>query len=185
VTRKDDQRVTELALRAGAGDARAVELFVEATYQDVWRFCCHLQDGSRADDLTQETFIRALGSLSRFAGRSSARTWLLSIARRTVVDHIRYETSRPPAAHHDHDETHPVELHHRQSRHEEQVEWAMLIDDLEPERREAFLLTQLLGLSYADAAEVCGCPIGTIRSRVARARDDLLAAHTADERKFG
>ena len=44
----------------------------------------------------------------------------------------------------------------------------------------AFVLTQLVGLSYAEAADVCGCPIGTIRSRVARARDDLVAAYGAD-----
>jgi len=50
-----------------------------------------------------------------------------------------------------------------------------MIADLSTEQREALLLTQLLGLSYADAAAVCGCPVGTIRSRVARARDALLA----------
>jgi RNA polymerase sigma-70 factor (ECF subfamily) len=57
-----------------------------------------------------------------------------------------------------------------------------LIDRLEPDRRAAFVCTQLLGLSYARTAEVCGCPIGTVRSRVARARGDLLAATAGDER---
>jgi RNA polymerase sigma-70 factor (ECF subfamily) len=47
---------------------------------------------------------------------------------------------------------------------------------LEADRRDAFLLTQVLGLDYAAAAEVCSCPVGTIRSRVARARDDLVRA---------
>nr|WP_249068706.1 sigma factor-like helix-turn-helix DNA-binding protein [Modestobacter muralis] len=47
---------------------------------------------------------------------------------------------------------------------------------MDPERREAFVLTQLIGLPYAEAAEVVGCPIGTIRSRVARARADLVEA---------
>lgn len=51
---------------------------------------------------------------------------------------------------------------------------ADLLDRLDPDRREAFVLTQLLGLSYAEAAEVAGCPVGTIRSRVARARADLV-----------
>ena len=50
-----------------------------------------------------------------------------------------------------------------------------LLDGLDPDRREAFVLTQIVGLSYEDAAGVVGCPIGTIRSRVARARADLLA----------
>jgi RNA polymerase sigma-70 factor (ECF subfamily) len=52
----------------------------------------------------------------------------------------------------------------------------MLVDGLDADRRDALMLTQVLGLSYAEAAEVCRCPVGTIRSRVARARDDLLAA---------
>jgi RNA polymerase sigma-70 factor (ECF subfamily) len=49
-----------------------------------------------------------------------------------------------------------------------------LLARLDPDRREAFVLTQLLGLPYAEAAEVAGCPVGTIRSRVARARADLV-----------
>jgi RNA polymerase sigma-70 factor (ECF subfamily) len=52
---------------------------------------------------------------------------------------------------------------------------------LPPERREAFVLTQVVGLSYDEAATVCTCPVGTIRSRVARARSDLIAAIRAAE----
>ncbi len=59
---------------------------------------------------------------------------------------------------------------------EDLVEARMLLDQLEPERREALVLTQILGLSYQDAADACEVPVGTIRSRVARAREDLLAA---------
>ena len=55
------------------------------------------------------------------------------------------------------------------------VAMADFIGQLEGDRRTAFVLTQVLGLSYADAARVCDCPAGTIRSRVARARADLLA----------
>jgi RNA polymerase sigma-70 factor (ECF subfamily) len=51
-----------------------------------------------------------------------------------------------------------------------------LVAALEPDRREAFVLTQVVGLSYAEAADVCSCPVGTIRSRVARARADLVDA---------
>jgi RNA polymerase sigma-70 factor (ECF subfamily) len=58
----------------------------------------------------------------------------------------------------------------------------MLLDGLEPNRRDALVLTQVLGLSYAEAAEVFGCPLGTIRSRVARAREDLIAAAHRDDR---
>ena len=67
-------------------------------------------------------------------------------------------------------------------RFEDIVEVKMLLDALEPDRRDALLLTQVLGLSYAEAAEVCGCPLGTIRSRVARARDELITAAQRDNR---
>lgn len=53
---------------------------------------------------------------------------------------------------------------------------ADLVDSLDPDRRSAFVLTQVIGLSYEEAAAVVGCPIGTIRSRVARARADLVEA---------
>jgi RNA polymerase sigma-70 factor (ECF subfamily) len=56
-----------------------------------------------------------------------------------------------------------------------------LLDTLAPDRREAFIATQVLGLSYAEAAEVCGCPVGTIRSRVARAREDLVTTYRQDQ----
>jgi RNA polymerase sigma-70 factor (ECF subfamily) len=59
---------------------------------------------------------------------------------------------------------------------DERVLLRELVLGLDEDRREAFVLTQMLDLSYADAARVCGCPVGTIRSRVARARADLVAA---------
>ena len=58
---------------------------------------------------------------------------------------------------------------------------AALLDELPADRREAFVLTQLIGLSYDEAAVVCGVPVGTIRSRVARARDALMAANARAE----
>ena len=134
-----------------------------------------------ADDLTQETFLRAIKSLPRFTGRSTAKTWLLSIARRVVVDQIRYNTSRPRPAHVvDLDDVIGAVGHG--GRIENMVEIRILLDGLDPVRREALVLTQVLGLSYAETAEVCGCPIGTIRSRVARARDDLFRAANEDDR---
>lgn len=170
-TRGDDDQVTHLAKCAGRGDRAALTQFIAATQRDVWRTVAYLADPGSADDLTQETFLRAIKSLPRFTGRSTARTWLMSIARRVVVDQIRYNTRRPrPAYVLDLDDVLGA------SRIEEMVEIGILLDGLDAERREALVLTQVLGLTYAEAAEVCGCPIGTIRSRVARARDDLLRA---------
>ncbi|HET9876228.1 MAG TPA: RNA polymerase sigma factor SigC [Mycobacterium sp.] len=170
----DDDAVTALALAAAGGNAAALEAFIKATQHDVWRFVAYLFDGVSADDLTQETFLRAVGAIPRFSGRSSARTWLLAIARRVVADHIRYLRSRPRTA----QGADPEYLLNRDRPargFEDLVEVTTMIAGLTTEQREALLLTQLFGLSYRDAATVCGCPVGTIRSRVARARDALLA----------
>lgn len=95
--RHDDASITSWALAARSGDPEAVDRFVRALQRDVRRYVIYLSsDPQAADDLTQETFLRALGSLHRFEGRSSARTWPLSIARRTVVDSLlRYAAARP------------------------------------------------------------------------------------------
>ncbi|SON61580.1 ECF RNA polymerase sigma factor SigC [Mycobacterium simulans] len=179
-TSGDDDQITHLAKAAGQGDRAALSQFIAATQRDVWRPVAYLADPPSADDLTQETFLRAIRSLPRFTGRSTARTWLLSIARRVVVDQIRHNRSRPRTAYVAELDS-AIRHGHRSSRIENTVEIRMLLDGLEPERREAMVLTQVLGLSYAEAAEVCGCPIGTIRSRVARARSDLLRAANEDE----
>lgn len=176
-TTGENDRVTELAMAAGRGDRTALTQFIEATQRDVWRTIAYLSDPASADDLSQETYLRAIKSLPRFSGRSTAKTWLLSIARRVVVDQIRYNSSRPRPAY-------VMDLDDVLSggRIENMVEIRILLDGLEPERREALVLTQVLGMSYAEAAEVAGCPIGTIRSRVARARDDLARATAEDDR---
>lgn len=164
-------------MAAGRGDQAALTQFIEATQRDVWRTIAYLSDPASAEDLTQETYLRAIKSLPRFRGRSTAKTWLLSIARRVVVDQIRYNSSRPRPAY-------VVDLDDvlAGGRIENMVEIRILLDGLEPARREALVLTQVLGMPYAEAAEVAGCPIGTIRSRVARAREDLLRATAEDDR---
>jgi RNA polymerase sigma-70 factor, ECF subfamily len=172
----EDDRLTTLALAARSGDQAALAGFIVGTQRDVWRFIAHRAGRHLADDLTQETYLRALKAIRRFGGRSSARIWLLSIARRVVVDNIRYERSRPRittgadwAAAADRDQA------VKTVGFQDIVELDMLLSGLDTERREALLLTQVLGLSYQETAEVCGCAIGTIRSRVARARDDPLS----------
>lgn len=172
--REDDERVTALALAAGRGDRDALAEWVRTTQADVWRLLAHLADPDRADDLTQETYLRAFGSLPRFEGRSSSRTWLLSIARRVLVDHIRAAGARPRLV--TGADWPPLDRFRGGAGFEDVVELRMLLADLDPQRRETLVLTQILGLTYQEAAHVCGCPVGTIRSRVARAREDLLAA---------
>jgi RNA polymerase sigma-70 factor (ECF subfamily) len=164
--------LTALALAARGGDRTALSRFVRASQADVWRLCAHLSDRQEADDLTQEVYERALRSLSSYRGESSARTWLLSIAHRTCVDHVRSAQRRRLLL---------GRLRAQPSRHDVpsivgEVDLDVLVRALDDDRRAAFVLTQVLGLAYAEAAAVLGVPIGTIRSRVARARADLVAA---------
>mgnify|MGYP006331182579 FL=1 len=174
-----DDDVTRWALAAKGGDQRAAEAFVRATQRDVHRFVANLTTSADAEDLCQETYLRAMRALVRFDARASARTWLLAIARRVAADHIRTAMRRPRTT-----SAGDWESVGRRDvpagRLDEQVVLTALLADLDPARREAFVATQVLGLDYAEAAEVCGCPVGTIRSRVFRARADLIAALHAD-----
>ena len=79
---------------AAGGDPLAAAALVRATQSDVWRLCAALGDRATADDLTQETYLRAFGSLHRFENRSSVRTWLLAIARRVCADAVRSRRRR-------------------------------------------------------------------------------------------
>ena len=84
-----DDRLTAYALAAGKGDADATAALIQATRADVWRFIAGLTSAAEADDLTQDTYLRAVRALPGYAARSSARTWLLAIARRVCADHLR------------------------------------------------------------------------------------------------
>lgn len=172
----DDAQLTRCALRAAHGDRSAAETFIRHTQQSVWRMLAHLTSRDVADDLAQETYARAFAALPRFRGDSSARTWLLVIARRVAADHLRQRRTRPTLVD-------TIDWQHRAEQNQarlpgldESIALQQAMRSLTIERREAFVLTQITGLSYAEAAQVCGCRIGTIRSRVARARDDLRAA---------
>ncbi|MEW2556821.1 sigma-70 family RNA polymerase sigma factor [Streptomyces zhihengii] len=177
-----DIDITAWALQAARGDQDAAERFVRATYDDVRRFLTHLtSDVPGADDLAQETYLRALSGLAGFAGRSCARTWLLAIARRVAVDRYRAAAARPLIAD---TADWQAAADRAQPRHLPGFEESIAVYDtlrtMESGRREAFVLTQVVGLSYAEAARAAGCPVGTVRSRVARARRDLVTAWTDD-----
>lgn len=172
-----DAATTLLALAARDGDRVKADAFVRALHRDVWRYVAYLSaDRQAADDLTQEVFLRALAALPRFQGRSSARTWLLAIARRTVVDSLRHAAARPRLCDREDWQTAAERAQPRGlPGFEDGVALAELLAAIPDDRRAAFVLTQLLGLPYAEAAAAIGCPVGTVRSRVARARAALLS----------
>lgn len=161
---------TRQAHAAAHGDPVAVAAFVRLTQPQVWRLCAALSDVQQADDLTQETYLRALKALPNFAGRSGAHTWLLSIARRVCADHIRSVVRRRRLATRLTDSAAPP--------HAADASGQAMVSDLlvrlPVQQRSAFVLTQVVGLTYAEAAIVDNVAVGTIRSRVARARQDLL-----------
>ncbi|WP_040477578.1 sigma factor [Longispora albida] len=163
---------TRWALAARDGDPVAQAALVRETQAEVWRLCAALTGTGTADDLTQETYLRAFRALPKFEARSTVRTWLLGIARRACADHIRVVVRQRRA-------DGAFEAAGHQPDPVGGISGRDLLARLPAERRTAFVLTQVLGLSYAEAAEIESVPIGTIRSRVARARADLVDAVSA------
>ncbi len=178
-------QLTSLLLAAQAGDQDALERFVTATQHDVMALCRYLGDRDNAEDLAQEVYERAFASLHRFRATGPARHWLLTITRRTCADATRSRSRRRKT------EQRVVNLARDVSEGCVPACDGLVIEELlhelDDDRRAAFVLTQLTGLRYDEAADILGVPIGTIRSRVARARDQLLqtlhAAETTDQQE--
>ncbi|MFD7512466.1 sigma-70 family RNA polymerase sigma factor [Streptomyces sp. NPDC059853] len=173
------------AARSGAPED--IARFVAAFAADVTRYIAFLHpDTDTVEDLAQETMLRAIVALQRFEGRSSARTWLFSIARRTVVDSVRRAAARPRTADGE-DWERQAERRQANNPHslhalDEAVALRALLGTLTEERRQAFVATQLWGLSYEHCASLSGCAVGTVRSRVSRARADLVRTLREAER---
>ncbi len=169
--------LTGLLIAARSGNRRAFAAFVRASQQEVWRLCAHLIGTADADDAVQETYIAAWRALPAFRNESSARTWLFAITRRCAERVSRRRrrwtelAGRAPA---------PAPV----PGPETATDLEELLSGLDAERRAALVLTQVLGLSYAEAAEVCDCPVGTIRSRIARARAELVEAERLRARRL-
>ena len=158
--------LTLLAEAAAAGDDRALRDLVVATQDAVRSLCRRLGSAEDAEDLAQETYLRALRALPSYRFEAPVRVWLLSIARHVCADHVRRRVRRGAIA-----------QRFRAAPAVSQPDHRIAVDDLvqrlDRDQAEAFVLTQELGLGYAEAAEVCDRPVGTIRSRVSRARAAL------------
>ena len=170
----DNDTLLSYARAAQHGDDAALGHLVRATQGVVWRFCSNLSSRQEADDLTQEVYIRATRNLGQYRGDAPVVSWLLSIARHVCADQVRRNQRRARLATRLRGERIATSTSPGSSLGG--LEMNELVDALDPDRRVAFVLTQVIGLSYEEAALVCECPIGTIRSRVARARNDLINA---------
>ncbi|MEO8266701.1 MAG: sigma-70 family RNA polymerase sigma factor [Ilumatobacteraceae bacterium] len=170
-----DDQLRALVDAVREGDNVAVRELVRCTQPVIWRLCNVMGSPGEEDDLVQDTYLRAFRSLDSYRGDAPITSWLLSIARRVCADHVRHRVRQRRLA----------DVLAR----EVDDCWVAapgnptmsLLDAIDPDRREAFVLTQVAGLSYDEAAVVLDCPIGTIRSRVARARTDLVAEVRAAE----
>ena len=174
----------QLVERVQSGDKRAFDLLV-LKYQHkivavVSRF---IKDHSEVQDVTQEAFIKAYRALANFRGDSAFYTWMYRIAINTAKNHLVARGRRPPSS--------DVDLEDAEYysgadllRDNETPENQLFRDQLEtavheairalPEDlRSAVTLREMEGLSYEEIAEVMGCPVGTVRSRIFRAREAI------------
>lgn len=177
----DDDQI--LIQRCLAGQSEAFGDLV-LRYQDRLYSSVYMMVNSPEDarDLTQEAFVHAFRRLDSFRGDSAFYTWLFRIAvnatisfrrkaarRKTYsVESVREASGNEPID--DNSETRPSA---RMETHEQQRLVREDLEELSEEFRTAIVLTEIEGLSYEDAAEAVGCPIGTIRSRIHRARNEL------------
>jgi RNA polymerase sigma-70 factor (ECF subfamily) len=161
----------EVVDRARRGDLQAFEAIVRACQADAWRFAYHLTgDRTAADDVTQEAFLRLFRSLSTYRGRSSFAGWFLRIVRNCAVDAWRRTSREVPTGN-------PAEANPAPRGLppvEDRLRLRAAIGRLPPGLREAFVAIEVLGFSYREASQVLGTNVGTLKSRMFRARAALV-----------
>jgi len=162
---------TALTLAAKGGDLDAFEKLVRAhtpaVYAHALRF---FGDANAAEDVVQEVWIKVYRSLDSFDGRARLSTWLYRVTRNACLDLVRQGRHTPV----------PVEVLDPPSSQSDFADTVALATSLErgmlalaPEDRDALSAVSVFGLSYAEASETLGVPVGTVKSRVFRARRAL------------
>ncbi|MCB1522716.1 MAG: sigma-70 family RNA polymerase sigma factor [Rhodoblastus sp.] len=139
-------------------------------------------NGDKADDLVQETLMKAWAAHDSFAEGSNLRAWLFTIMRNTYFS--QYRKARREVQDVDGEAAARLVSHPEQQGHLDLADFRMALEQLSPDQREALILIGASGFSYEEAAEICGCAVGTVKSRVNRARQrllHLLALDSADE----
>ena len=180
---------TALVERVQNGDKQAFNLLVQKyQYRAKYLVSRFVKDPSEQEDIVQESFIKAYRAIGRFRGDSAFYTWLYRITVNTSKNHLVATGRRPPAQGVDIDETvycrgadRLIETNSPDMvlQNDELVEIVKkAINGLPDELKEAIQLKELDGLSYEDIAAVMNCPIGTVRSRIFRAREAIELAMT-------
>lgn len=174
----------QLVARVQKGDKRAFDMLVLKYQYKVHAIVSrYIKDFDEVNDVVQEAFIKAYRALAKFRGESQFYTWLYRIAVNTAKNYLVARNRRPPASDVDaadadyyeggdrlRDIDSPENLLYRDEL-EEVVDHA--IRDLPEDLRTAVTLREFEGLSYEEIAEVMDCPVGTVRSRIFRAREAI------------
>jgi RNA polymerase sigma-70 factor (ECF subfamily) len=136
----------------------------------------------RADDLVQETLLRALANIDSFQPGSNMPAWLFTILRNLFRSEYRKRRREVEDA--DGSYAQSLKSQPEQSGHIEFQEFRQALGKLPPDQREALILVGASGFSYEEAADICGCAVGTIKSRVNRARArlaDMLSIESMED----
>jgi RNA polymerase sigma-70 factor (ECF subfamily) len=174
----------ELVKRVQDGDKRAFDVLVRKyQFKIVKLISRYVQDPSEALDVAQEAFLKAYRALPGFRGDSAFYTWLYRIAINTAKNHLVALGRRPPISDIDSQDAEQFagESYLKEYATPEglllrdEIEETVFkaIDDLPEDLRTAITLRELEGLSYEEIAQAMGCPIGTVRSRIFRAREAI------------
>jgi RNA polymerase sigma-70 factor, ECF subfamily len=179
--REVDQALVE---RAQSGDRRAFDLLVLKYQQRVGNLIGrYLRDSSEVLDVTQDAFLKAYRALPGFRGESAFYTWIYRIAINTVKNHMVAQGRRPPGDDVDAEVAEQLDVggrlretstpEHELLRDEIADNVQAALDGLPEELRTAIVLREFEGMSYEEIAAAMECPIGTVRSRIFRARDAI------------
>ena len=180
------ERSIDLALikRVQKGDKAAFDVLV-LKYQNriIQLVNRYVRDPDEAMDVAQEAFIKAYRALDRFRGDSAFYTWIYRIAINTAKNHLVASGRRPPGGDIDAQDAEQYDgatglreydtPEHLVLRDEIQATIAQAIDELPDDLKTAITLRELEGMSYEEIAQTMECPIGTVRSRIFRARDAI------------